>query len=950
MIRNSFALFFVLLTATSFGQKKVLDAATFETWRSVRGLQLSNDGKWVFYALAPQDGDATVEVKATDGSKTYTIERGSNVQFTEDSHFVVASVVPKNEDVKKARRAKAKPEDMPKNGMSIINVATGERVDLDRIQNYTLATHDSGWIAYKPEPPNPAAKPEVKPDVKPEVKPEAGVKADVKKNVLKPDHKAGDALVLRNLATAKEERIESVVLTRWTKDGSALAYTVSTLDGAGDGVVLYDLKAGSKQTALTGAGHYPKLAISDKTKDVALVTDRDDYQAKKPLFAVYLFKPGAKAASLVANEKTEGLAKSFVPSDQGGLQFSDKGTRLTFGTAPRAGEDKKDDTPDDEKVSVDIWNWQDPQMMSQQILSVATERNRTYDAAYTLATGKVTQLESVSFPNSIISEKGDGPWALLTSIVPYERENSWQEDKTDYALLNLSNGQTTNLATAFNGRLQLAPTGKYAVGFDQQKQELFSIKLGSDKRIVLNKGLPPIWEEEIDIPTSSPSYGYGGFTKDDRVLVYDRYDIWLLSLDGGSPGINLTGGMGRRAKTMLRFLRLDPEQDFVDLAAPAMLAAFGEESKQSGYYRLQNGKLETLLFEPKAFSASVQGSPMPTLVKAKHAERYAFQKMDVAEYANAWIADADLKNPRQITEANPQQKDYNWVTSELVNWISNDGVPLKGVLYKPENFDNAKKYPMITYFYERSSDTLHQYFSPAPSASTINISMYCSNGYLVFVPDIPYKVGYPGESAVSAILPGVQSLLTRGYVDAKHLGIQGQSWGGYQVGYLVTETNLFAAACAGAPVSDMVSAYGGIRWESGVSREGQYEHGQSRIGGSLWENPLRFIENSPIFFADKIKTPLLIMSNDKDGAVPWYQGIEYFSALRRLNKPAWLVVYNEEAHNLVQRKNRKDWSIRMQQFFDHYLKGAPMPVWMAMGVPATLKGKSYGFELLPPPK
>jgi dipeptidyl aminopeptidase/acylaminoacyl peptidase len=208
-------------------------------------------------------------------------------------------------------------------------------------------------------------------------------------------------------------------------------------------------------------------------------------------------------------------------------------------------------------------------------------------------------------------------------------------------------------------------------------------------------------------------------------------------------------------------------------------------------------------------------------------------------------------------------------------------------------------------------------------------------------------VGYPGESAISAILPGVQSIVARGFVDPKRLGIQGQSWGGYQVGYMVTETNLFAAACAGAPVSNMVSAYGGIRWGSGVTREGQYEKGQSRIGYNLWESPLRYVENSPIFFADKIKTPLLIMSNDKDGAVPWYQGIEFFSALRRLNKPAWLVVYNEEDHNLVQRKNRKDWSIRMMQFFNHYLKGEAMPVWMASGVPATQKGKTYGFDLVP---
>mgnify|MGYP000876570404 FL=1 len=201
---------------------------------------------------------------------------------------------------------------------------------------------------------------------------------------------------------------------------------------------------------------------------------------------------------------------------------------------------------------------------------------------------------------------------------------------------------------------------------------------------------------------------------------------------------------------------------------------------------------------------------------------------------------------------------------------------------------------------------------------------------------------------MSAIIPGVHKILSMGFVDKDRMGIQGQSWGGYQVAYMVTETNMFRAAGAGAPVSNMFSAYGGIRWGSGLVRQMQYEHGQSRIDGTIWDKPLRYLENSPIFFVDKVQTPLLIMSNDKDGAVPWYQGIELFTALRRLEKPAWLLVYNNEDHNLVQRKNRKDLSIRLSQFFDHYLKGAPMPVWMAEGVPAVNKGRTMGTEIVPP--
>jgi dipeptidyl aminopeptidase/acylaminoacyl peptidase len=216
----------------------------------------------------------------------------------------------------------------------------------------------------------------------------------------------------------------------------------------------------------------------------------------------------------------------------------------------------------------------------------------------------------------------------------------------------------------------------------------------------------------------------------------------------------------------------------------------------------------------------------------------------------------------------------------------------------------------------------------------------------VFTPDIVYKEGYPGKSAENSIIPGTISLIEKGFVDEKKMAIQGQSWGGYQVAHLVTRTNMFAAAGAGAPVSNMTSAYGGIRWQTGMSRQFQYEKTQSRIGATLWERPLYYLENSPLFKIPDINTPLLIMHNDNDGAVPWYQGIEMFVGMRRLSKPVWMLNYNGEAHNLVQRVNRKDLSIRLSQFFDHYLLDEPMPKWMAEGVPAIKKGSDWGFELV----
>jgi dipeptidyl aminopeptidase/acylaminoacyl peptidase len=306
----------------------------------------------------------------------------------------------------------------------------------------------------------------------------------------------------------------------------------------------------------------------------------------------------------------------------------------------------------------------------------------------------------------------------------------------------------------------------------------------------------------------------------------------------------------------------------------------------------------------------------------------------------------DFNNPVQISTANPQQKSFNWATTEQVSWLSFTGEKLRGTLYKPENFDSAKEYPMMVYFYERSSEGIHRHYTPYPSHSIINKTFYASNGYLVFVPDITYAIGYPGQSAYDAIVSGVQYLInSHPYVDKKRIGLQGQSWGGYQIAHLITQTNLFAAAMAGAPVSNMTSAYGGIRWGSGMSRMFQYEHTQSRIGGTLCDKPMQYIENSPVFFAPKVNTPLLMMHNDNDGAVPWYQGIEYFVALRRLNKPVWMLNYNGMKHNIETKywANRVDLSTRMLQFFNYYLKDEPAPDWMINGLPAIEKGNSLGY-------
>lgn len=927
----------ILAPVLLIAQKRPLDHSVYDGWNAIRGTSLSRDGQWLLYVVAPQEGDATATIRSVKDGHTITVPRAASIQFSKDSKHAIALVVPPLADTKKARRDKVKPEDMPKNALVVVDLDSGKQTQIDRVTSYALPAEDMGWFIYKPEPPKPAAPSTATPPAKKDDEEDqrgqrrGGGPAGQGAAAAPGAKKAGDPYVLRNLATGQEERIEDVGSYAFDKNGDVLAYSVQSKDGKGDGVVLYNLATKTRTDAIKAAGKYPKLALTKDGSLLAFTTDKDDQKAKKPALSLYLFDPKSKEPKAVG---ADSMPKDWSINEGGTVYFSDRATRLIYATSPKPKPDPEE-KPDDEKVSVDIWNWQDTRLQPQQILEATAERARGYQAIYDVASGKSVQIGDRDLPSVQLGDKGDGAFGLASTDGPYERQGSWDPDLADVVAVDLRTGKRTNVATKLRGNAVLSPSGRLAAIFDGEAKNWSVVDLSTGKRAVVSQGLA-VSDELDDHPAAPGSYGLQGFTKDETgVIIPDRYDLWLCDTRGVNVPRALTHG--RPFSLRYRTVDLDSEAVYAD-PNDLLLDVFNEDNKQDGLARLKSGNIEKLFMADKSFGG---------YLKAKDADTLVYTRQDFIEYPDVWLTNTSFQNPQKVSDANPQQKDYWWGKAELVRWISADGIPLQGILIKPENFDYGKKYPMITYFYERMSDDLNKYKSPAPSASTINWPLFASNGYCIFIPDIPYKVGYPGESAVNAILPGIQRIVDRGYVDPKRLGIQGQSWGGYQVAYLVTRTNMFAAAEAGAPVSDMFSAYGGIRYGSGVVRQFQYEHQQSRIGGTPWDSTLKYVENSPIFWVDKVTTPVMIMSNDQDGAVPHTQGIEFFTALRRLDKPAWMVVYNGEDHNLMQRKNRKDLSIRLSQFFDHYLKGAPMPVWMSKGVPAVDKGRTMGTELDP---
>jgi dipeptidyl aminopeptidase/acylaminoacyl peptidase len=782
-------------------------------------------------------------------------------------------------------------------------------------------------------------------------------------------------LVLRHLADGKERTFADATEYQLSRDGRTLVFAVAGKKEEANGV--YALTPGQDYPPLAlvvGAGKYSRLTWDDKQRQLVFLHSLTPKQAgarpevrlyhwRRPLTGLVALPPDALrrllpslalsyarlplagavspaplaglstlmtlpiprttarlAAELACNGKP-GLKPGHRLSDQDAPGFSLDGSRVYFGVSPPpppaapAGP---------EKAVVELWHFRDDYI---QPMQRARYRGvRTFRAVYRLGDGNCRQLADETLPTVVAPPVGD--WGLGMDDRAYRHLLGAEENVTpfDAVLVNQRTGARRPMLKKQRSRLSFSPAGKYLLTFDGK--DWHSLSVADGKKVNLTAKLGVRFDNELhDTPSTPPPYGHGGWTKDDRhVLLYDRYDIWLVAPDGSSVK-NLTAGLGRKSATQLRIVQLDPRQRSIDSEQPLLLRAENERTRDTGFYRVRvGGGTPTLLI----MGARNYSPP----VKARKGERYLLTLSTFADYPDLYVADPDFREVRRVSDAGRQKDGLLWGKAELVRYRSLDGTPLQAVLVRPENFDPKKKYPMIVYIYERLSQGLHRFHAPAPG-TTINLTFYASNGYLVLLPDIAYTVGQPGQSALKCVLPAVQAVVDKGCVDEKAIGLHGHSWGGYQTAYLITQTTRFRAAAAGAPVCNMTSAYGGVRWGTGTPRQFQYEKTQSRIGGSLWQYPGRFVENSPLFHADRIKTPLLMLHNDRDEAVPWQQGIEYYLALRRLGKEAYLFNYPGEGHGLRQRVNQVDYTVRMQQFFDHHLKGATKPEWMARGIAYT---------------
>jgi dienelactone hydrolase len=912
---------------TDPGAKKVLGLADIGRWKRINNAALSADGTWMTYTYAPNDGDDTLFVRQLSGSTVYTIPGGSAPQFSDDSRFIGYFVSPPTARGGRAGRGgggggrgRGAQPDTTASGASrrfeLIDLSTGVRYQVPDGATFKFSK-GSKYLAVHATKSNPAAK------------------------------NSGSDLVLRDLTTGVSQNIGNVNLFDFDDAGHMLAYTIDAAERNGNGVYAIDLATSQSKVLSSAAADYDQLSWADKSTGLAVL--RGDKKKENALRDNALLvwrdvatpKPVTIEYDPVADE---GFPKTMVLSEFAPLRWTRDGSRIYVGLKEQEAERAPSTEP---QANVDVWHWKDDEVQSVQMVRITQERRATLPAVFDLSNRKLVRLADDAMRT--VTPTADARWAIGRVDTTYRGEVAWGGSRGDYYRVNTATGERSLIDKGLTRTMGTSPDGKWFLYLKNNK--VFANNLEAGRSVPLGGDKISFVDETDDHPYEKPTYGVAGWSRDGKfVILNHRYDVYAVPLDGGKP-IDLTAGIGDSQEIEFRIVRLDrpngggrggrgggafaaaqnDDDDGIDLSKPLLLSAYGEWTKKSGYYTVSPGGKPTPLVYDDAQIGQAQ--------KAEKADRVIFTRQTFTQFPDYWATTTSFASPSRVTDANAFMDEYRWGKRLLVDFKNSKGQRLQGTLTLPANYEQGKTYPMLVYFYEKLSNTDHQFPMPIYDDRP-HFAEYASDGYLVFEPDIVYEVGKPGSSALDCVTSGVKKVIELGYADPKHIGIQGHSWGGYETSYILTQTDMFAAVVTGAPPTDLISFYDETYPGTGTLQQGIVEVGQVRMGTNPWDNKALFEEQSALYNVRNIKTPFLILHGTADNAVDWHQGLELYGAARRWGKQVILLSYPGEPHHLARKENQKDFQQRMKQFFDHYLKGTPAPKWMTDGVPQTKKGGS----------
>jgi dipeptidyl aminopeptidase/acylaminoacyl peptidase len=937
---------FAVLAAAGLvcAQEKTAEPKTIQlndilAWKRIQQPVLSGDGQWFAYKLAPNEGNAEVVIRSTKDGKEQRFAAGESpridapaggppppapreVQISDDSKWAAFLVFPTAKEAK----ALVKQKKPVQSKLTLIELATGNKKEFDKIRRFAFGGERASAIAmyrYAPTPAGPPPGP-----------PAAGAAPD--------DRPQGADLIIYGLRTEGELNIGNVSEFAFDKRGNWLAWLIDAQDKAGNGIQAMNMESGAIVPLDSAKASYKGLTWTEKGDGLATVRGVDDKAWDDKLYTLVAFrnfspKPEkivfdpAKDKSFPAGMTISGNRNPYWMADLSSVAFgirelhakkkggADADAAKTDGNAPEA--KKADDDPD--QPDMVIWHWKDKRLQPMQQVQENQDKNFSYLAMYRPSEQKFVRLADEDVRT--VTATADYKFAVGTDIRNYELTSSLDGLRyEDVYAVNLQTGECKLAIKHARDVFGTSPDGTHVLYYDDGSFFTFDLTTGQSYNIT--KEIPAVFiDTEDDHNVVKPPRRPLGWSKDSSaVLLTDGWDVWKAPVHGGA-GVNLTGnGKKDQIRYQTRF-RLDAEEKGIDLSAPIYFGALGERTKKGGIGVVQPGTagIQMLHWDDAHYQ---------NVIKAKHADVYLYTRETPLDFPNYYLSNAKLESGKKITDANPQQKDFLWTKGvRLIDYTSDKGDKLQGALYLPANYQPGKTYPAIVYIYEKLTQGTNNY--AVPSFNGFNISVYTSNGYAVLTPDIVYKVNDPGMSAVWCLVPAVKAAVATGVVDPKRVALHGHSWGGYQTSFTVTQTNIFHAAIAGAPLTDMIAMYNAVYWNTGSANQPIFESSQGRFTSGPWDNLEAYQRNSPVYHAKNVQTPLVILHNDKDGAVDWTQGIEYFNTLRRLGKPVVMLQYKGENHGLRKPENMKDYTVRMKEFFDYELMDRQPPKWWTEGVP-----------------
>jgi dipeptidyl aminopeptidase/acylaminoacyl peptidase len=905
---------------------------------------LSPDGKWLAYGINRQNGNEELRVASIASGSTKIIAFGAQHAFSSDSHWLAFSIGYSEAQADRMRR-----DNTPvQNKLGLLSMATGEQTTIDAIQSFAFSPSGT-WLAMRHYPPENNAGAAAGGRGAAGGGRGGGGRGGRGGSNGADDNTPGATLILRELSTGRNMTFGNVSEFAWQNQkhgGKLLAMAISTPDKSGNGVQLFDSQTGSLHVLDSSASTYSNFDWRKDSGDLAALKSKTDDKHDGATYIALAWKN--------LGESSEALKTYDPTADQkfpAGLRtvtyrrpsWSEDGATVFLGLAEwypkpatpaatgrrggrggNAGADSAADAEPDDQPGVDVWHWKDTEVMAYQSKNASQDARKNMLAAWHIDSGTLTQLGQAEATEQITLIKHRN-LAYAAEWKEYAMERSIGRPYADIYLVDVANGQRTKIKEKLSEDrfLEASPGGRYLMYVDHDQYWVIDITKPTAAAVNITKNIKTSFintESDSTAPVKPP-FGVAGWTKNDaEVILYDKFDLWKVSADG-SKSVRLTNGAAEEVRH--RYVRLDPEEESIDLQKPIYLSLFGIWSKKSGYAVLRPGAAapERLVFADKSIERLAKAADAPVL-------EYVSETYE--ESPNVFVAGPDLKEAKRVTDTNPFQSKYAWGHSELIEYKDSHGTRLQGTLYYPAGYEAGKKYPMVVYMYEKLSDGLHRYVVPS-ERSYYSVSAFTTHGYFLLEPDIVFQRGDPGLSVADCVTTAVKTVVAKGAVDEKKVGVIGHSWGGFDAAFLATHTHVFAAAVAGAPITDLISNYGNHHWSSGIAETDHIETGQQRMGVPLYEDLQAYIRNSAVFAVSTMTTPLMIEVGDADGTVFYHQGVELYNIARRAKKNVVLLVYQGEDHGLRKKPDQVDYQHRIFAWFDTYLKGQAAPTWISDG-------------------